>query len=95
MKKDEFDREDKEEVSEKRIGEEENEENDTGIVKRRCANSVSIEAFDIFRQGEELESCGNSWRDLWDDPGGLSGWMCLLCVLDVTDVHPLPLDSDL
>ena len=92
MKKDEFDREDKEEVSEKRIGEEENEENDTGIVKRRCANSVLTEAFDIFRQGEELESCGNSWRDLWDDPGGLSDgdpgdWVDVLVVLDVTDVH--------
>ena len=54
------DREAKEEQSEKRIREEEKEGNETLIVKRRCVNSVSTEAFDILSQGEELESCRDS-----------------------------------
>ena len=48
-----IDREANGEVSEKRIREEENEVNETGILKRRCVNSVSTEAFDIFCQGEQ------------------------------------------
>ena len=39
------DREANGEVSEKRIREEENEENETRIVERRCVNSVSAEGF--------------------------------------------------
>ena len=82
----EVDREAKEEVSEKRIREEEKEENDTLIVERRCVNSVSIEAFDIFSQGEELESCGNSWGDGMILVAYLTvvlgtGLVCLLCLL--------------
>ena len=49
-------REAKEEVSEKRKREEDNEGNETGIVKRRCVNSASTEAFDTFRRGV---------RELW------------------------------
>ena len=38
------------------------EENETGTVKRRCVGSVSVEAFEIFSQGGDLESCGDlSW----------------------------------
>ena len=41
-------------------------------VKRRCVNSGSTEAFDIFFcQGEDLESCGFPWSDLLEDPGEL------------------------
>ena len=58
----EIDLEAKEEVSERREG---------NFVKRYIA-SVSTEVFCHFRQGEELESCGNSWSDLWDDLGGFS-----------------------
>ena len=81
----EVDREAKEGVSEKRIREEEKGENETLIVKRRCVNSVSTDAFD-------MESCGNSWGDLWYDPGGLSDgdpgdWAGVLVVLAVMDVH--------
>ena len=41
-----------EETGQKSIREEEREENETVIVKRRCINSVSTEAFEIFSQGE-------------------------------------------
>ena len=66
-------------------GLEEKEENENEIAKRRCVKSVAAEALDIGRHGEEFESCGNSWCDLWDDPGGLSdgdrgGWVSVLCV---------------
>ena len=47
---------------EKREGEKE--ENKTVTVERRCVNSVATEAFDIFCQGKDLESCGFSWS-LW------------------------------
>ena len=80
-------RKEKSEENEKREGEKE--ENETVNVKRRCVNLVSTEAFGIFSQGEELESCGLSWGDLLEDPGDLldrdSGsrmkdlW-CLLCL---------------
>ena len=73
----EIDQKTKEEVSKKRTREEEKEENETVIVKRRCVNLVSTEAAGIFSQGEDSESCGNSWGDPWDDPCGL--WL-LMCV---------------
>ena len=42
----------------------------------------------FFRQGEDSESCGNSWSDLWDGPCGLSDddLVTLTGVLVVTDV---------
>ena len=42
------------------------------MIKRMCVNLVSTEVFDIFSQGEDSESCGNSWSDVWDDPCDLS-----------------------
>ena len=42
------------------------------IVRRRCVNLVSAEAFDNFSQGEVSDSCGSSWSDLWDESCGLS-----------------------
>ena len=54
-----------EEKGDKRKREEEKEVNETGTVKRRCEGFVSVEAFEIFGQGGDLESCGNlSWGDL-------------------------------
>ena len=44
----EVDREVEEDKCEKRRREEDKEENDMVIVKRRCVNLVSTEAFDIF-----------------------------------------------
>ena len=38
----------REETGKKRIREEEKEDNEIVIVKRRCVNSVSTEAFEIF-----------------------------------------------
>ena len=49
----------KEERSKKRRGEGEKEENETEWVKRRFVCFVSVEAFDVFGQGEALESCGD------------------------------------
>ena len=52
-----------EEKGEKRKSEEEK-ENETGTVKRRCEGLVSVEAFDIFSQGRDVESVGDlSWED--------------------------------
>ena len=46
----------------KRKREEEKEENKTVRVKRRCEGFVSVEASEIFSQGEDLKSCGGfSW----------------------------------
>ena len=58
------------------------------IVKRRCVNPVSAEAFDLFSQEEVAESCGNSWGDFWDESCGLSGcdsvtWTGVPVVTDV------------
>ena len=58
---------------------------------KRCVNPVSTEAFDIFCQGEDLESCGFSWGDLLEDPGDLLDCdpgtrMAGLVVFVVTDV---------
>ena len=79
------DRETKEDVSKTRKREEK-EENETVIVKRRCVNAA--EAFDINRQEEVSESCGNSWSDLLNESCGLSdcdsvtwtGCSCGACV---------------
>ena len=49
-------KETEEETGKKRIREEDREENETVIVKSRCINSVSTEAFEIFSQGEMSES---------------------------------------
>ena len=77
----------KEEMDKKRTREEEKEENETVIVKRRCVNPVSTEAFDIFSQEEFSGSCG-SLGDLLDYSCGLSDcdsvtWTSLLLVSDV------------
>ena len=45
--------------------------NKTLTVKGRCVKSVSTEAFDIFSEGEDLESGGFSWCDLLEDPDDL------------------------
>ena len=56
-----------------RQNEEEKDENETVTAQRRCVGSVSVEAFDIFSQGEDLECCGGfSWRDLLEEPDDLS-----------------------
>ena len=57
-------------------------------AKRRRVGLVSAEAFDIFSQVEDSESCGNSWGDLWDGFCGLSDcdsvtWTKLLAVNDL------------
>ena len=57
----------KREEERKRAGEKE--ENETVSAKRRCVGLVSAEAFDIFGQGEDLESCGGfSWEDILEEP---------------------------
>ena len=57
-------------------------------VKRRCTNPVSAEAFDIFSQREDSESCGNSQESLLGDSCGLSdcGSEAVSGVPVVTDV---------
>ena len=63
---------------------------------RRCVGSFSVEAFDIFSHGEDLESCGGfSWEDLLEKPDDLSD--CepetrtdVSAVLGVTDVLVFP-----
>ena len=51
-----------------------------------------MEAFEIFSQGEDLESCGDlSWEDLLEKTEDLSdreseAWADVLVVLEVTDV---------
>ena len=84
----ETERETKENMCTKRTREEEREENETGSAKRRCVGFISAEASDIFSQGEDLESCGNSWSDFWDESCGLSDcdsvtWTRLIVVNDV------------
>ena len=52
-----------EEKGEKRKREEEKDENETVTVNRRHDGLVSVEAFEIFSQRKDLESCGDlSWR---------------------------------
>ena len=91
-RKNKFNRETKEEVSREREREGEKGEDGTVAVKRKCINHVFAEAFDIFSQGEESESCENSWGDLWDDSSGLSdcGFVTLSNVPVVTDVLVSP-----
>ena len=41
---------------------------------------------------KDSENCGNAWRDLWDNPGGLfdgdlGDWAGVHVVPSVTDVH--------
>ena len=61
-------------MGKKRRREEEKEENEAESVKRRWVGSFLVEAFDIFSQGEDLESCGGlSWEDLLEKPEDLSG----------------------
>ena len=77
---------------EKRKREEENEENQTVTVKRRSEGFVSVEAFEFFSQGGDLEICGDlSWRDLCEKHVDLSDGKLDSCahvrvVPDVTDV---------
>ena len=85
-----------EERGDKRKREEEKGENKTVRAKRRCDGFVSVEAFEIFSQGRDLESCGGlSWEDLVEKPKDLSD--CepdtraqLRMVPDVTDVPVSP-----
>ena len=77
---------------EKRKREGEKEENETEMVKRRCEGLVSVDAFEIFSQGGDVESCGDvSWEDLLDNPEDLSDCepdssVHVRVVLVVTDV---------
>ena len=49
------------------------EENKTWRVKRRCEGFVSVEAFEIFSQGGDLDSGGDlSWEDPLEKPEDLS-----------------------
>ena len=91
--------ENEEERSEKRRREGEKEENETATAKRRCEGFVSVEAFAIFSQGRDLESCGDiflgktSWMSLRTCliVSRRLGWLCLWCLMsDVTDVPCFP-----
>ena len=68
------------------------EENEPKKFKRRFFSLVSVEAFDIFCQGEELESCGDlSWEYLLEEPEDKSDCepetrVEVTVVHDVTDV---------
>ena len=63
-----------EENKRKRGGKEKGgEKEENGTVKRRCVNFNLAGAFDIFCQGEDLESCGGvSWSEVLDNPDVLS-----------------------
>ena len=51
------------------------------LLKKRCDGFVCVEAFEIFSQGEDLESCGGlSWRDLLEKTGELSLILVRMCV---------------
>ena len=85
-------KETREEVSRKRKREGDKGEDQKVVVKRRCINLVSAEAFDIFSHGRDSECCGNSWSDLAGDSCGLSdcGYVALSGVVVVTDVLVSP-----
>ena len=34
---------------------------DETVAVKRCTKPISAEAFDIFSQAEDSDSCGNSW----------------------------------
>ena len=76
--------------------EEEREEIETTTVRRRCEGFVSVEAFEIFSQREDVESCGGfSWEHLLEEPEDLSDCEPDSCahvrvVLVVTDVPVSP-----
>ena len=61
-------------------------------VERRCDGFVAVEAFEIFSQGRDLESCGGlSWWDLLEKLEDLFDFepdtrVEVQVVLDVTDV---------
>ena len=83
-------------IGEKRKTEEKKDENQLERVKRRRDGLVSVEAFEIFGQGRDLESCGGlSWEDLVEKPEDLS--YCepdthahVRVLLDVPDVTVSP-----
>ena len=80
---------DEEEKGAKRKREEEEEENETETVKRGCDGCVSVEAFNIFRQGRDLESCGDLfWEDFLEKHEDVSDFELDSCahVLVVLDV---------
>ena len=92
----ERDKETDEETSNKRTRKDERGENETVSAKRWCVGSVSVEAFDIFRQKEDSESCdGFSWEGSLEAFGRLSDcdletWTGLCAVLDVIVVLVSP-----
>ena len=65
-------------------------------TKRRCVGSVSAEAFVIFSQREDGESCsGLLWRDSREEPDRLSDcdpetWTNVCAVPDVSVVPVSP-----
>ena len=84
----EIGKETKEGMGKKRRREEEKDENETESVKRRCVGSVSVEAFDIFSQERDMESCGGlSWGTFWRSLRTCLivslrlGWTCLWCLM--------------
>ena len=67
------------------------EENEMVRFKRRCEGFVSVEAFEIFSQGRDLESCGDvSWERLLEEPEDLSDCEPASCWL----VRAVPGGSD-
>ena len=74
----------------------EKEEYETETVKRRCEGCFSVEAFDIFSLGRDLESCGDLSLDgLLGEPDDLTDREPVSCelvrvVLYVTDVLVSP-----
>ena len=73
-------------MKKKRVREKEKEENQTERDKIRCEGFGSVEAFEIFSQGRDLES--------WDDFSGvdceLDACALVRVVLDVTDMPVSP-----
>ena len=47
-------------------------EDETVVVKRRCVDPVSGDAFEELNHVEDSDSCGNSWCDFLGDSCGLS-----------------------
>ena len=60
-------KETREEVSRSGKREGEKREVEAVVVKRRCVNPVSGDAFEEFSHGVDSDSCGNSWGDLLGD----------------------------